>query len=78
MDNPDRLIEMVEISGAESTDMSAPENVVELSEKCREAADNWSVSAENLWRRQYASSKKKSCVECGCQKKFTKNSFNKQ
>ncbi len=69
---------MVEISGAESTDMSAPENKVELSEKCREAADNWSVMAENLWRTQYASSKKKRCVECGCQKKFTKNSFNKQ
>lgn len=78
LDNPDRLIEMVEISGAESTDMSAPENVVELSEKCREAADNWSVAAENLWRRQYESSNKKSCVECGCQNNFTKNSFNKQ
>lgn len=66
LDNPDRLIDMVEVSGALSTDMRAPEDVTELAGKCREAADNWSVAAEHLWRRNEDFPKQKSCVECGC------------
>ncbi len=66
LDNPDRLVKMVELSGAVSTDMKAPENVKELAGKCRDAADSWSVIAENLWRRQEDFSEKYSCMECGC------------
>ncbi len=49
LDNPDRLVDMVKLSGAASTDMKNQENVEELAEKCREAADNWAPVAEKLW-----------------------------
>lgn len=49
LDNPGALTEAVEESGAKSTDMQAPEDVRELSEKCREAAENWAVTADEIW-----------------------------
>ncbi len=49
LDNPGRLTRMVEESGAKSTDMTHPEEVTELSEKCREAAEHWAPVAEELW-----------------------------
>lgn len=49
LDNPGRLAAMVEKSGARSTDMVSPEDVQELSSKCRAAAENWSVTADRLW-----------------------------
>ncbi len=52
LDNPDRLVDMVILSGAASTDMKTQENVEELAEKCREAADNWAPVAEKLWHRE--------------------------
>jgi MoaA/NifB/PqqE/SkfB family radical SAM enzyme len=50
LDNPNRLTEMVETSGAKSTDMQNPEDVRELSKKCENAADNWAPVADRLWQ----------------------------
>jgi MoaA/NifB/PqqE/SkfB family radical SAM enzyme len=49
LDNPGRLADMVEASGATSTDLLDPENVRELSEKCTDAADRWAPVADQLW-----------------------------
>lgn len=49
LDNPGALSEMVEASGAHSTDLQNPEDVHELSMKCRNAAGNWAPVADELW-----------------------------
>ena len=49
LDNPGRLTDMVEKSGAKSTDMQNPEDVHDLSAKCKEAAENWAPVADELW-----------------------------
>jgi MoaA/NifB/PqqE/SkfB family radical SAM enzyme len=49
LDNPERLPEMVEESGARSTDMIKPENVHNLSAKCENAAQKWAETADKLW-----------------------------
>ena len=49
LDNPDRLKGLVEQSGAHSTDLQNPEDVDELCEKCRLAAQNWAPVADALW-----------------------------
>lgn len=49
LDNPGRLTNMVEKTGAHSTDMQMPENVRQLSEKCREKAELWQPTADRLW-----------------------------
>jgi len=50
LDNPDSLVDMVERSGAHSTDLQNPEDVHELTDKCRDAAENWAETADELWR----------------------------
>lgn len=61
LDNPGRLTEMVEKSGAHSTDMESPEDVRTLSEKCAERAEGWAVTADRLWQCSHG------CVSCaGC------------
>lgn len=61
LDNPGRLTEMVEASGAVSTDMMQPEDVHELSEKCIDTAGRWSVAAKRLWNESHG------CAGCtGC------------
>jgi MoaA/NifB/PqqE/SkfB family radical SAM enzyme len=50
LDNPGRLTAMVTESGAHSTDMSNPEQVDALSEKCVAAAENWAPVAAELWQ----------------------------
>ena len=47
--DPDALAGMVERSGAHSTDLQCPEDVRELSEKCREKAECWKPAADRLW-----------------------------
>lgn len=49
LDNPYRLKDMVEASGAYSTDMKKPENVQDLCQKCVKAGEDWAVTAERLW-----------------------------
>ncbi|MEA4815675.1 MAG: radical SAM protein [Lachnospiraceae bacterium] len=50
LDNPGRLTKMVEESKAHSTDLESPEDVRDLSKKCVEKAEKWSVVAERLWK----------------------------
>jgi len=50
LDNPGALTEAVERSGAKSTDLQNPEDVRDLSAKCRDAAENWEITADELWR----------------------------
>ncbi len=49
LDNPQKLIEMVEISGSHSTDLGSPENVHKLAEKCRPISEKWAQTADKLW-----------------------------
>lgn len=49
LDNPHRLIDMVEKSCAKSTDMQHPENVRQLCGKCFHVAQEWSIIAYELW-----------------------------
>lgn len=60
LDNPERLIEMVETSGAKSTDIKNPEDVRELSAKCENASENWAEVADNIWNEA------KFCRGCEC------------
>ncbi|MDR1184428.1 MAG: hypothetical protein LBK67_06485 [Coriobacteriales bacterium] len=50
LDNPARLVEMVEQSGAHSTDLQDPERVIDLASKCTAASENWADTADELWR----------------------------
>ncbi|MGF7399072.1 radical SAM protein [Thermoanaerobacterium thermosaccharolyticum] len=50
LDNPDALVEMVETSGAHSTDLENPEDVHRLSAKCKIPAENWAPVADELWK----------------------------
>ena len=61
LDNPERIIEMVEASGAKSTDFIKPEDVHELSAKCVTAAERWAQSANRIWNEAHV------CTGCtGC------------
>ncbi len=53
LDNPQRLINMVEKSGAKSTDMQHPEDVRQLCGKCFHAAQEWSIVAYELWEKSH-------------------------
>ncbi|WP_434510512.1 radical SAM protein [Desulfitobacterium sp. AusDCA] len=50
LDNQDRLSQMVEKSGAKSTDLQKPEDVHDLTAKCKTAAENWAPVADKLWK----------------------------
>lgn len=58
LDNPERLTEMVEKSGAVSTDLIQPEDVQSLSAKCVDVADKWARTADRIW------SEKRGCAAC--------------
>ncbi|MDF3001116.1 MAG: Radical domain protein [Bacillota bacterium] len=49
LDNPGRLTQMVEQSGAQSTDMESPEDVHTLAERCIASAKQWAPVADELW-----------------------------
>jgi hypothetical protein len=49
---------MVENSGAKSTDMKNPEDVHNLSQKCKNASKKWAPVADKLWDIS------NSCVNC--------------
>lgn len=53
LDNPGALTAMVEKSGAHSTDLQVPEDVRELSQKCREKAERWAPVADCLWQERH-------------------------
>ncbi len=49
LENPDRLREMVEKTGAHSTDLQSPESVDHLCSKCDQYAKDWAPNAEKIW-----------------------------
>ncbi len=49
LDNPHALRSMVQATGAHSTDMESPEDVVSLTDKCKKPAENWAPVADALW-----------------------------
>ena len=49
LDNPGKLTEMVESSGAISTDMASPEKASEYCDKCVDVAEKWAPVADRLW-----------------------------
>ncbi len=50
LDNAGKLAEMVEASGARSTDLEHPEDVRSLCGKCESAARQWAPVADQLWQ----------------------------
>ena len=49
LENPDRLREMVERTGAGSTDLQSPESAEHLCAKCDGYAAAWDGTARRLW-----------------------------
>ena len=49
LDNPDMLVELVESSGAHSTDLQSPEDVRDLAAKCTCTSADWADTSEALW-----------------------------
>lgn len=49
LENPDLLREIVGKTGADSTDLAAPENVNDLCAKCDRYAKEWAPSAQRIW-----------------------------
>ena len=49
LENPEILQEMVEKTGAHSTNLQSPESVEHLCGKCAEYAKNWQGTAEKIW-----------------------------
>jgi MoaA/NifB/PqqE/SkfB family radical SAM enzyme len=62
LDNPERLIEVVEAAGASSTDLLKPEDVRTLSDKCVCTAEKWAVTADRLWSESHGCA---GCERCG-------------
>lgn len=62
LDNPHALRGMVQKTGAHSTDMESPEDVISLTGKCETPAKNWAVVADELWA---CSGHCASCGSCG-------------
>ena len=68
LDNPGRLTEIVEKSGAKSTDYQNLESAKEFSDKCVETAEKWAPVADRLWEEsKYAKAEKVAgdCAACG-------------
>lgn len=70
LDNPGRLTELVEKSGAKSTDYQNLESAKEFSDKCVSAAEEWASVADRLWKenRKQNSSEKGISSCAGCQR----------
>ena len=49
LDNPGRLTEMVEASGAHSTDLASPEKASDYCDRCVNAARSWAPVADEIW-----------------------------
>lgn len=61
LDNPGALAGMVHRSGAHSTDMSSPEDVDALTDKCRPTAERWAVTSAEIWENSPAG---QACLAC--------------
>ena len=51
LENPEKLLEMVNKTGARSTDMQSPETVEHLCRKCEMYAKEWKEKADELWEK---------------------------
>ena len=49
LDNPGRLTQIVEESGARSTDLESPERACDYCNRCVSAAEKWAPVADELW-----------------------------
>ncbi|MDD4510987.1 MAG: radical SAM protein [Oscillospiraceae bacterium] len=58
LENPEKLREMVEKSGAKSTDMQSPETADHLCGKCDTYAECWKAQADALWKEEQAAKNK--------------------
>ena len=72
LENPEILREMVEKTGAHSTDLTSPESADHLCCKCDKYAANWQANADELWaiRKEEGAQKKKAIT----MEEATKNS----
>ena len=52
LENPDKLREMVEKTGARSTDLQSPESADHLCAKCDRYAKEWTPVADELWEKE--------------------------
>lgn len=59
LENPEKLMAMVEASGAKSTDLMSPESAGHLCGKCMEYAKNWQPAADKLWEASEAAKRAK-------------------
>ncbi|MBR0283549.1 MAG: radical SAM protein [Oscillibacter sp.] len=50
LENPEKLREMVRLSGAHSTDLQSPESAEQLCAKCDRYAEHWKPVEETLWK----------------------------
>ena len=63
LENPEKLMEMVQRTGAHSTDLESPESAEYLCGKCISYAENWTPTANKLWQQSHP------CAGCaGCRK----------
>ncbi|MCD8232157.1 MAG: radical SAM protein [Clostridiales bacterium] len=53
LENPEKLQEMVEKTGAHSTDLQAPESVEHLCGKCEDYAKAWAPHADEIWEKNH-------------------------
>jgi len=51
LDNPGALAQMVHDSGAKSTELEHPDDIDELTERCRACAEKWQPIADKLWNK---------------------------
>lgn len=56
LDNPGKLTEIVEKSGAKSTDYQNLESAKEFSDKCVDTAEKWAPVADKLWKKSHPES----------------------
>ncbi len=49
LENPEKIREIIERTGAHSTDLQSPESVEHLTEKTQPYAQRWTPTAEKLW-----------------------------
>ena len=64
LDNPGRLTEVVEKTGAKSTDYQNLESAKEFSNKCVETAEKWAPVADRLWKERNDAVSQR-CAACG-------------
>lgn len=65
LDNPGRLTEVVERTGAKSTDYQNLESARGFSDKCVETAEKWTPVADRLWKETLEHKGMSGCAVCG-------------